>query len=56
MFCFEEFNFFQAILVASIAHDLCHPGVNNAFMTGTLSDLAILYNDTVSSNFMFSLR
>ena len=41
-----------ALLVASLCHDLGHPGVNNAFMTSTLSDVAILYNDqSVLENF-----
>merc|ERR1712065_91492 len=40
------------LLVASLCHDLGHPGVNNAFMTSTLSDIAILYNDqSVLENF-----
>ena len=41
-----------ALLVASLCHDLGHPGVNNAFMTSTLSDVAIVYNDqSVLENF-----
>lgn len=34
-----------AILVASLCHDVGHPGVNNAFMVSTSSELALLYND-----------
>jgi hypothetical protein len=30
------------LLVASLCHDLGHPGVNNAYMVTTMSDLAIL--------------
>lgn len=41
-----------ALLVASLAHDIGHPGVNNVFMTTTLSDLAVVYNDqSVLENF-----
>jgi len=41
-----------ALLVASLCHDVGHPGVNNVFMVTTLSDLAILYNDqSVLENF-----
>lgn len=40
------------LLVASLCHDLGHPGVNNAFMTSQDSDIAILYNDqSVLENF-----
>jgi len=34
-----------ALLVASLCHDLDHPGVSNTFMTTTASELALLYND-----------
>jgi len=40
------------LLVASLCHDLGHPGVNNAYMVSTMSDLAVLYNDqSVLENF-----
>jgi len=34
-----------ALLVAAVAHDIDHPGVNNAFLIATGSPLAITYND-----------
>jgi len=34
-----------AFLTASLIHDYKHPGYNNAYMTNTMSDLAIIYND-----------
>jgi hypothetical protein len=34
-----------SLLVASLCHDLAHPGVNNDFMIKTASDISILYND-----------
>ncbi|KAI9475414.1 MAG: hypothetical protein EXX96DRAFT_573225 [Benjaminiella poitrasii] len=34
-----------ALLMASIGHDVGHPGVNNNFMVTTSTPLAILYND-----------
>ncbi|GAA5814327.1 hypothetical protein MFLAVUS_007821 [Mucor flavus] len=34
-----------ALLMASIGHDVGHPGVNNNFMITTSTPLAILYND-----------
>ncbi|KAG0171218.1 3',5'-cyclic-nucleotide phosphodiesterase [Apophysomyces sp. BC1015] len=34
-----------ALLLASIGHDVGHPGVNNMFMVNTATPLAILYND-----------
>jgi hypothetical protein len=34
-----------ALLMASIGHDVGHPGVNNHFMVTTSTPLAILYND-----------
>ncbi len=41
-----------ALFVAALCHDLGHPGVNNAHMILTRSDLAILYNGrTVLENF-----
>lgn len=41
-----------ALLVASLCHDLGHPGVNNAHMVFTQSELALLYNDrSVLENF-----
>ncbi|KAI9350368.1 hypothetical protein BD770DRAFT_394272 [Pilaira anomala] len=41
---FEPIDIF-ALLMASIGHDVGHPGVNNNFMTSTSTPLAILYND-----------
>eukprot|EP00164_Ancoracysta_twista_P004940 GFYU01006720.1.p1 GENE.GFYU01006720.1~~GFYU01006720.1.p1 ORF type:complete len:536 (+),score=130.95 GFYU01006720.1:349-1956(+) len=32
-------------IIASAAHDLAHPGVNNGFLVNTSADLAYLYND-----------
>ncbi len=41
-----------ALLVAALCYDMGHPGVNNAHMILTRSDLAILYNGrTVLENF-----
>ncbi|KAI8889731.1 HD-domain/PDEase-like protein [Backusella circina FSU 941] len=34
-----------ALLMASVGHDVGHPGVNNNFMITTSTPLAILYND-----------
>ncbi|CAO3645535.1 unnamed protein product [Cunninghamella blakesleeana] len=34
-----------ALVLASIGHDVGHPGVNNVFMVKTSTPLAILYND-----------
>ena len=34
-----------ALLVASVGHDVDHPGVNNAFLVATDSPLALRYND-----------
>lgn len=40
------------LLVASLCHDLAHPGVSNAHLVATQSDLAVLYNDrSVLENF-----
>lgn len=36
-----------AALVAAAGHDVGHPGLNNGFLTGTGSELAVLYNDLV---------
>ncbi|KAL0140988.1 hypothetical protein V8B55DRAFT_1512084 [Mucor lusitanicus] len=41
---FEPLDIF-ALLMASIGHDVGHPGVNNSFMITTSAPLAILYND-----------
>jgi len=35
----------HALLIASLAHDLGHPGVNNGFLSEVGNDLALLYND-----------
>mmetsp|Transcript_64897 Transcript_64897/g.201017 ORF Transcript_64897/g.201017 Transcript_64897/m.201017 type:complete len:504 (+) Transcript_64897:160-1671(+) len=42
---FFNFQDVLALLAASIAHDVRHPGVNNAFLISTGSPLAITYND-----------
>jgi hypothetical protein len=34
-----------AALLAAYGHDVGHPGVNNAFLVATSSDLALLHND-----------
>mmetsp|Transcript_109893 Transcript_109893/g.211472 ORF Transcript_109893/g.211472 Transcript_109893/m.211472 type:complete len:414 (+) Transcript_109893:3-1244(+) len=34
-----------ALLIASVAHDLGHPGVNNGFLSETSDQLALQYND-----------
>ncbi|CAO3646189.1 unnamed protein product [Mucor hiemalis] len=34
-----------ALLMASLGHDVGHPGVNNGFMITTATPLAVLYND-----------
>lgn len=34
-----------ALLIASVAHDLGHPGVNNGFLSETNDQLALQYND-----------
>lgn len=34
-----------SILIAAIAHDLGHPGVNNGFLSEVSHDLAVQYND-----------
>ncbi|KAK9763554.1 3',5'-cyclic-nucleotide phosphodiesterase [Basidiobolus ranarum] len=34
-----------ALIVSSLAHDLGHPGVNNAYMVNAQTPLALLYND-----------
>jgi len=43
----EYFNFqdILAMLVGAIAHDVGHPGTNNAFLVNTAAKLAITYND-----------
>lgn len=35
-----------AVLSACMAHDIGHPGTNNAFQTNSYSDYALTYNDT----------
>lgn len=41
-----------ALLVASLCHDISHPGKNNTFQVATGSDLAVRYNDhSVLENF-----
>merc|ERR1719261_1611887 len=34
-----------AILIAAVAHDLAHPGVNNGFLSEVGHELALQYND-----------
>ena len=34
-----------SLIVASICHDIGHPGLNNAFLTASLHRLAQKYND-----------
>jgi len=43
----EHFNYqdILALLLASIAHDVGHPGTNNAFLVNSSAKLAITYND-----------
>lgn len=36
---------FFSILVAAVAHDISHPGLNNQFLVETRDKLALLYND-----------
>jgi hypothetical protein len=36
---------FFALLVAALAHDIGHPGVNNGFLVKTKHELALLHND-----------
>ena len=35
----------QGLAVAALGHDVCHPGLNNAYHVTTNSELAIRYND-----------
>jgi hypothetical protein len=41
---FTELEIFS-MLVAAVAHDVGHPGVNNAFLVKTRHDLAMIHND-----------
>ncbi|KAJ3276069.1 hypothetical protein HDV01_006239 [Terramyces sp. JEL0728] len=34
-----------SLLISAIGHDLDHPGLNNAYQTNALTDLAVTYND-----------
>ncbi|CAG9323023.1 unnamed protein product [Blepharisma stoltei] len=34
-----------ALLTASLCHDICHPGVNNAFLVASENKLSLKYND-----------
>eukprot|EP00697_Spironema_sp_BW2_P005110 gnl/Spiro4/16894_TR9104_c0_g1_i1.p1 gnl/Spiro4/16894_TR9104_c0_g1~~gnl/Spiro4/16894_TR9104_c0_g1_i1.p1 ORF type:complete len:570 (+),score=78.07 gnl/Spiro4/16894_TR9104_c0_g1_i1:45-1712(+) len=34
-----------SLMLAAVIHDTDHPGVNNAYLSNTLSELSILYND-----------
>ena len=42
---FLEYHETFAVLVAALAHDLGHPGVNSRFLIGTRHTLAMTYND-----------
>ncbi len=45
----------SALLLSAIIHDFKHPGVNNAFLQNTRSDLALIYNDqSILENFHLS--
>lgn len=41
---FSNLEFFS-MLIAALSHDVGHPGVNNAFLVKTRSDLAMFHND-----------
>eukprot|EP00697_Spironema_sp_BW2_P015668 gnl/Spiro4/6612_TR3411_c0_g1_i1.p1 gnl/Spiro4/6612_TR3411_c0_g1~~gnl/Spiro4/6612_TR3411_c0_g1_i1.p1 ORF type:complete len:789 (-),score=101.72 gnl/Spiro4/6612_TR3411_c0_g1_i1:65-2404(-) len=41
---FPKFDVF-CLMVAAVIHDTDHPGVNSAFLSNTLSSIALLYND-----------
>ena len=43
-----------AFFVAALAHDVGHPGRNNAFMMNTLNEIALLYNG-ISVVFCFAM-
>ena len=45
--CHEIFNHLEifSLLVAVVAHDVSHPGLNNNFLVTTKHELAILHND-----------
>jgi hypothetical protein len=34
-----------ALMIASVGHDIGHPGVNNAFLINSKDELALRYND-----------
>eukprot|EP00928_Gymnodinium_smaydae_P035664 TRINITY_DN25065_c0_g1_i1.p1 TRINITY_DN25065_c0_g1~~TRINITY_DN25065_c0_g1_i1.p1 ORF type:complete len:1252 (+),score=285.60 TRINITY_DN25065_c0_g1_i1:213-3968(+) len=36
----------HALVVAALAHDIAHPGVNNLFLIETSNELAVRYNDS----------
>lgn len=42
---FIEKNEYLYLLVAAIGHDICHPGINNGFLTACKHELALKYND-----------
>lgn len=44
MGCSTDAELFGVVL-AAVIHDFDHPGVNNAFMINSKSDIAIRYND-----------
>lgn len=48
---FEPIDIF-ALLMASIGHDVGHPGVNNNFMVCKLKIILVLYTKTLSFNFL----
>lgn len=43
---FLDPNDFLALLIASICHDIDHPGRTNAFLCNVNHELAVLYNDS----------
>ncbi len=45
MFSFKSRKEIFGIILAAIIHDFDHPGLNNAFMINSRSDIAIRYND-----------
>lgn len=52
--CFSKLSRLEwlALLVAALCHDLAHPGVNNAHLISSRSELAVIYNDrSVLENF-----
>lgn len=44
LLCLSAIEHFGAI-VAALAHDVDHPGLNNGFLVNTHDEMALLYND-----------